>query len=532
MSRSRALASTLALLLGWVTVQTPCLAEVSTGWVSVDQAEQVKSEFKAASHEVVALLQSLGSGGGLASVDIEKVSRVASQAVVDVRPQVYLADGREVDAKNYGTSLPLTVEIHYSRWLRSRHDRVLRLALVFHELLGLLGQDYESYPYSARFLAVLKRIDQDSGSGQGGIRFASLGMNHGCFTTFSGQARCWGWNTSGQLGDGNLFGELEGGPEAPGPKKVRAIDAPVIAIRSGEKHSCALIEGGHVMCWGLDFGGGSSSFAETRLVGAPIYVYNDPFKKGQFPSDPARLLAVHSTQSCLLTENGSFYCWGTDFQQDSRPTRIQPQLLFSFPKDVASQIVSITLGFSHGCLLWNSGAVSCFGKGFGPLPRQIHGMGVARSIVSGSNFSCALLLNGQVKCWGSDLPGIKARSPETVLLKESGWLSSDQPLSNVTKLSAGARHVCALLGSGQVLCWGDNGRKQLGTEAQNYSAIPLVVAGLTSGVSDLACGYDTSCALLKSGRMACWGFDFSHPEARVNGSRALMNAQPAWVPGI
>src|SRR5262249_42382285 len=66
---------------------------------------------------------------------------------------------------------------------------------------------------------------------------------------------------------------------------------------------------------------------------------------------------------------------------------------------------------------------------------------------------------------------------------------------------------CALLDDKTVACWGFNQRGQLGTGTadQAFHATPERVVGLSDVVA-LRQGWDTTCAILGSGGVKCWGF--------------------------
>jgi alpha-tubulin suppressor-like RCC1 family protein len=129
----------------------------------------------------------------------------------------------------------------------------------------------------------------------------------------------------------------------------------------------------------------------------------------------------------------------------------------------------------------------------------------ATQVALGDFFSCALLSDGSVVCWGTNQFGILgADGPNG---------SSDVPtrilgLDDVAAISAGTDHACALLANGSVSCWGHAGDGQLGSipSGSNFSATPLAVSGLPSGVGSIACGGDTSCVRISSGgSVYCWG---------------------------
>src|SRR5947207_13481662 len=74
----------------------------------------------------------------------------------------------------------------------------------------------------------------------------------------------------------------------------------------------------------------------------------------------------------------------------------------------------------------------------------------------------------------------------------------------VTGISAGWSHSCAVCKSGEVACWGTNFLGNLGVPMPTERSTPMVIAGLR-GVQEIAAGSYHTCARLASGRVSCWG---------------------------
>lgn len=114
------------------------------------------------------------------------------------------------------------------------------------------------------------------------------------------------------------------------------------------------------------------------------------------------------------------------------------------------------------------------------------------SIASGGGHSCGVTPRGTVQCWGNTSPTRFALAPADVV-----------GLSNVTAITAGRSHTCALT-AGTVRCWGDNSDGQLGNNTTTASLEPVAVANLT-GVTAVAAGGAHTCAVTERGRVVCWG---------------------------
>jgi alpha-tubulin suppressor-like RCC1 family protein len=147
----------------------------------------------------------------------------------------------------------------------------------------------------------------------------------------------------------------------------------------------------------------------------------------------------------------------------------------------------------------------CGGKGlFAPLPAPVQESRAAIVSVGGGH-TCAVTTSGGVKCWGNNYEG---------QLGDGTTANRNTPVdvvgltSGVTSISSGGKHTCAVITSGGVKCWGENGFGQLGDGTTTYIYTPVDVVGLTSGVASVSSGYDHTCALTSSGGVKCWGNNY------------------------
>jgi alpha-tubulin suppressor-like RCC1 family protein len=82
---------------------------------------------------------------------------------------------------------------------------------------------------------------------------------HTCAVLSDRTARCWGFNSVGQIGDGTTQTRLI-------PVVVPALQE-VIEITTGWQHTCALLAGQSVRCWGDNqFGQLGDGTQENRLT--------------------------------------------------------------------------------------------------------------------------------------------------------------------------------------------------------------------------------------------------------------------------
>jgi alpha-tubulin suppressor-like RCC1 family protein len=139
-----------------------------------------------------------------------------------------------------------------------------------------------------------------------------------------------------------------------------------------------------------------------------------------------------------------------------------------------------------------------------PEPPAPPGPAVA-ALSAGGRHTCALLVTGDVDCWGANDQG---------QLGDGTTTGNAAPvrvahLANVTSIAAGSEHTCAVHDDGAVACWGDDafgqvdGVTRYGTPQRTVYA-PVDVPGVTDAIA-VSTGDSNSCALLAGGTLTCWG---------------------------
>ena len=139
----------------------------------------------------------------------------------------------------------------------------------------------------------------------------STGIGHTCAITASGAVRCWGNNYVGQLGYGNttVVGNMST-PQQAGNASVTPMgtNGDAIALELGLNISCALFEGGDVLCWGEGFNGVTGQ-GNTENIG------DDELPSTQPPINlpgPAVAITTGDSHVCALFDDASALCWGAN----------------------------------------------------------------------------------------------------------------------------------------------------------------------------------------------------------------------------
>ncbi|MFG6439419.1 PKD domain-containing protein [Roseateles sp. LKC17W] len=325
------------------------------------------------------------------------------------------------------------------------------------------------------------------------------GDGHACANTLSGGLKCWGFNSTGQLGNASNTNSSTA-------VDVFGLETGIVSVATAAYSTCALNQAGAVHCWGLN---GSGQVGDGSNVNRSTPVAVSGLGSG--------VVAISAgwEHMCALTSAGAVKCWGAGSNGQLGQGSIANSRT---PVDVvglSSGVLAISTGAYHSCALTSAGAVRCWGGNFsGQLgngtttnstaPVAVQGLeaGVVALDAFGEH-SCAITSARGLVCWGLGLSGQLGQGSNT---------SSSVPVavsglgSGVAAVNAGSYHTCALTQAGAVLCWGFNSNGQLGNGSTTRSNVPVAVTGLGSGAVAIGAGSNFSCALTPSGAQ-CWGFN-------------------------
>lgn len=219
-----------------------------------------------------------------------------------------------------------------------------------------------------------------------------------------------------------------------------------------------------------------------------------------------------SKHACAITEQRSIYCWGENSWSQLGTSEFKDNLVPHLVYQINDASV-ISAGESHTCAIVGSGNVKCWGNnnkgqvgdgvknlGRRDLPVYVHAIFTATSIALGKEHSCALLMEGSIKCWGSNISGQLGNGNNTDSL-----LPVTVKLSNrVVSIASGAHHTCALDSLGDIYCWGDNSYGQLGLGNKISRNLPYLVQGI-SEAKNLTARFNSTCATDSNQNGNCWG---------------------------
>ncbi len=331
-----------------------------------------------------------------------------------------------------------------------------------------------------------------------------------CVLLDDGTVACWGANGAGQLGRGEaedeeLFDSATAA-KVVGLSNVAALD-----------RTCALDKSGGVWCWGS----GPFRWEESGVVNARS---TSPVK---LPLPPATSVARSFKTACAIVGDDDVRCWGDNGLGQLGPTTMnfngEPQ---QAELPAGSPASSLAVGNTTFVLRADGSLVTWGGNpGIGrvsasfpdPRPQPISLSGVTQ-IDATHNNTCAIA-NGKAYCWGARLVPTKGTVveralPEPVVAPEPlvriATTHSEGKYYSFSKRFVGFKPYrwCGVGASGSLYCWGYNTSGQAGTGDQEFVTRATLVDGLPAKVARVRTTMNSTCALLTTGKVYCWGSNY------------------------
>lgn len=315
-----------------------------------------------------------------------------------------------------------------------------------------------------------------------GILSMDAGKDHTCVLIENGDIRCWGDNTSGQLGSD--------------PINYAQSNVPLFttSLANQDKISAggstsAVYVGTQQYFWGANDKG---NYGNNTTVGS-----YDPLSVGHLG---VAQLEIGNEHTCAVKDDQTIECWGYN-QFGSLGAGLSLTQSYLTPQTVSlSGVVEVSMSAKGSCARTLTGDVWCWGNGgLGQLgngtttnsnvPVKITALSNVQRIASGDSHSCALLVDNTVKCWGSNGSGQLGNGTTT---------SSTTPVqvtggNTFVQIAAGGNQTCGRTDGGLVRCWG-----------AGYQTTPQPV-NIPVLVNHITLGYSHGCARSNQGWAYCWG---------------------------
>jgi hypothetical protein len=279
------------------------------------------------------------------------------------------------------------------------------------------------------------------------------------------------------------------------------------ALFAGDGLGCARLDGGGVLCWG-DV---NHAVKATQIL-----------RLGRVEQ-----MAIAHHRVCALSRGTSganaVRCWGDNPDGSlgvgsTRATIDRPMVVPGL-----RDAVSLGVGKDFSCVVLKDGSVRCWGganagiwlggaPGKAGQPVTIAGLANAVAVATTDNSACVLDKPGRVRCWGHGALGQLGHGQ----LHDSATPVEVKLPGPALALTAGSDQVCARLQTGRAMCWGFNELGQLGNgasvfegkvqDAGDRSPLPVAVVGV-SGLTHLVASGSQTCAIVSGARPGalCWG---------------------------
>ncbi len=361
------------------------------------------------------------------------------------------------------------------------------------------------------------------------------GGSHTCAILHDGSLKCWGQNTSGQLGQGHT--DTIGDDELPSSAMAINFGQKVVDAAAGLSHTCVLLEDQTVKCFG-DNSRGQLGLGHIDNIG-------DNETADTFASVPlgtaVKSIYAGTRFNCALLINQEVKCWGennfgqlgyghTDNLGDDEDLSSYGNLALG---DDAIQMDISTISYHTCAVLKSSNSLKCWGLnnqgqlGYGhtdnlgddETPDSYGAVSFGNEVLqiaTGASHTCALSSGQQVRCWGANSVGQTGFGSNTTIGDDEAADSASYLDFNgigISMVATGNTHTCAIGTDDSLHCFGLAVLGQLGHGNKNNIGDNESITGnskveIDIALSQVALGLHHTCALTKDeGRVICFGLN-------------------------
>jgi len=326
---------------------------------------------------------------------------------------------------------------------------------------------------------------------------------HTCARADDGRLKCWGSNSRGQLGLGDTDNRGDDRDEMGVnlPLVDLGTGRSVLSVGVGSQHTCALLDDRRVKCWGRN-GNGQLGLGDTDDRGDTAGEMGDDLPAVTLGAgDQVLQLMVGNAHNCVRLAGNSVKCWGNN--DNGQLGQDNQQALGDDAGEMGGALPTVALGSGRN----------------------------VSNLIAADRYNCALLDNGDLKCWGINTDGDLGLGDTN---DRGDGLEADRvtPLpggtsemgDNLPAVDFGAvgtlvtvasdEHNCALFDDGSVKCWGGGSSGRLGNGASDDIGdeagemgdnLPFVDLGTDRTAVALTAGSRHQCAVLDDQSLKCWG---------------------------
>jgi alpha-tubulin suppressor-like RCC1 family protein len=331
------------------------------------------------------------------------------------------------------------------------------------------------------------------------LMFAQIvgGGYHSCGRTLTGgKVYCWGYNGSGELGNGSLNNK----------KRPTAVTGSLTFkwLSAGPYHTCGIATDAKAYCWGSNGYGQLGDGTQTDR-------WKPTLVSGGLSWKQIEAGGTYGGHTCGLTTGGKIYCWGYNgYGEVGIGYTSYVETVPVETSNVGATYRQLTAGGYHSCAVSTTNAAYCWGYadygqtgngGTYYVPTKVTGGLAFRQVTAGNYHTCGTTTGNKAYCWGQGYRGALGNGTTTNRYAPravSGGVSFNRVFSS-------NYHTCGLTGTGKAYCWGSNDYGELGDGTRSQRLAPVAVKGTLLFAQLGSRGYHTCAVTRTTGIGYCWG---------------------------